>query len=696
MSSEPEKANILVVDDLPDKRLAYETVLAELGENVVAVTSGAEALKELLQRQFAVILLDVNMPDMDGFETARLIRRYRRTSTTPIIFLTAFADEVRTAEGYATGAVDYLPTPVVPEILRAKVRVFVELFKMRQQMAQQAEERARHAAAEEANRGLSFLANAGAVLGQSLDFQTTARDIVRLPVPFLADSCLFFDKRKQSEGRPPLSARLDPQGNHLLDDNESIESLPEAVAEAMRKLLEQGHPRAVIKMADSTHPGLSETAVVLALQVREHTVAILLLMRSAKRPEITSHDLTLMSALTTRAATALDNALLYEELQKADRQKNDFLSMLAHELRNPLAPIRNAVELFRLLAHDHDEILTTCDIVDRQVSQMVRLVDDLLDVSRITSGKIRLQTQPVDMAIVVAQAVETSQPLIEARGHRLEVSLSDAPAWVDGDQMRLTQVLTNLLNNAAKYMDEGGHIWLSSHVSEGNVILSVRDSGVGIPREMLDSVFNLFTQVGRTLDRSQGGLGIGLTLVKRLVQMHGGTVSAWSEGSGQGTEFAVTLPLRKVVDDLPNSSTFQPTAESPGGNRVLVVEDNIDSANTLVQLLRLIGYEVEVAYDGVTGLEAARTFGPDVVLLDIGLPGMDGYAVASAMRKRESTRCSLLIAISGYGQKADEERSRDAGFDHHLVKPVELSALRSMLSAKTTVSTSGATAHAGN
>ncbi len=676
-----DKASILVVDDLPDKRLAYETVLADLDENIVLVSSGAEALKELLQRPFAVILLDVNMPDMDGFETARLIRRHRRTSTIPIIFLTAFADEVRTAEGYATGAVDYLPTPIVPEILRAKVRVFVELYKMRQQMAQRAEETARHAAAEDANRRLAFLANAGAVLGQSLDYQTTARDIVRLPIPFLADASLLFDERTSGTVVPPLRARLSPQGTYLIDDNVALETLPRFVLDAVRRVTESGLSRVITRPTPGESPYEFNTAVALALPARGRTFSVLVLLRSGSRDEISPQDLTLGSALASRAAVALDNALLYEELQKADRQKNDFLSMLAHELRNPLAPICNAVELFRLIAADNEDILSTCDIVDRQISQMVRLVDDLLDVSRITSGKIRLQMEPVDLAAVVSQAVETCQPLIDARGHQLHVTGPEPSVWVEGDQMRLTQAVTNLLNNAAKYMDEGGKIWLTTRIINGEAVITVRDTGVGIPGDMLDTVFNLFTQLGRTLDRSQGGLGIGLTLVKRLVEMHGGRVAARSDGTGHGAEFSLTLPLLEHTDGVLSEASPSAFKTDPTAGKLLVIDDNVDSANTLAQLLRLVGHEVEVAYDGMTGLAAARSFEPDAVLLDIGLPGMDGYEVATAMRKLDSTSQSLLIAISGYGQKTDEERSRNAGFDYHLVKPVELIALRSLLSA---------------
>jgi signal transduction histidine kinase/DNA-binding response OmpR family regulator len=671
----PDTANILVVDDLSEKLLAYETVLSKLGENLVLVNSGANALKQVLQKQFAVILLDVNMPGMDGFETAKLIRGHRRSAMTPIIFLTAFTDEVRTAEGYASGAVDYLPTPVVPEILRAKVRVFVELFKMRQQVAQRAEERALHVASEAANRRLTFLSDAGAILGRSLSFHATARDLVQLPVPFLAKSSLLAVAPSASADERNFAVNLDWNGQSQFSELPNLDVLPAAVQQVVRKAFESG-TRAEERIADDGDEGV-EYYVSIPLLARNRTFAVLTLGRDNPFDA----DASMVAALASRGAIALDNALLHEELLRADRQKIDFLSMLAHELRNPLAPICNAAQLLKLNTSDDDaDMKWTTEVIDRQVNQMVRLIDDLLDVSRITSGKIRLKRQVMDITRVVNHAIEASQPLIDSRNHELAILIPPDPIWIEGDQTRLTQVITNLLNNAAKYTDNGGRIQLAVRNEGANVQIAVRDNGIGIPRDMLRSVFELFTQVERTLDRSSGGLGIGLTLVQRLVEMHGGSVVAESDGSGHGACFTVMLPTcanPEVVTEP--SADIVRESEIHQRPKILIVDDNSDAADTLATLVRLNGHPVQVAYDGLSAVTVAKAFKPAIVMLDIGLPGLDGYAVAERLRGDDATRNALLIAISGYGQPMDESRSRQAGFDMHFVKPVEFSALQSVL-----------------
>jgi signal transduction histidine kinase/DNA-binding response OmpR family regulator len=674
MSPSVEPASILVVDDLPEKLLVYEAILSSLGENLVMVASGKQALKQVLNQQFAVILLDVNMPDMDGFETARLIRGHRRSSSTPIIFLTAFADEVRTAEGYASGAVDYLPTPVVPEILRAKVRVFVELYKMRQQIAQRAEERAHHAAAEDANRRLTFLSDASAILGRSLEFRATARDLVQLPIPFLADFSLLSFAPGLTPAGEPLFARQDSAKE--LVANEVLDDVPAVMLTAAQRVCETSRR---VPPAATSAGELSVLAI--PLEARGRVFAVLTLARNPGRPPFHGQDVALATALVSRAAPALDNALLHEELIKADRQKIDFLSMLAHELRNPLAPICNAVHLLRLNAADDPDVQWSSDVIDRQVSQLVRLVDDLLDVSRITSGKIRLKVELMDLTEAVQIAVEASQPLIDDHNHELSVTMPARPIWIEGDQTRITQVVTNLLNNAAKYTEDGGQIQLSLRADDAQAVLCVRDTGIGIPANMLHSVFEPFTQVERTLDRSSGGLGIGLTLVQRLIEKHGGSVAAESDGLGLGSTFTVTLP---VCPHEAAPASRQPRGrmaevEPPLSEKVLIVDDNADAADSLATLFRLAGYQVQVAYDGLSGVTAANAFEPGVVLLDIGLPGLDGYAVARRLRDQDATRNALLIAISGYGQPRDEARSAEAGFDRHLVKPVEFTRLQAAL-----------------
>ncbi len=371
-----------------------------------------------------------------------------------------------------------------------------------------------------------------------------------------------------------------------------------------------------------------------------------------------------------------------EELVEADHRKDEFLAMLGHELRNPLAPIRNALRVVRPGKQEpRPEVRQAYDIIERQVENLARLVDDLLDVGRITSGKIRLQKERIDLAAVVARALEGARPLIDARRHTLEVNLPEVPVPVEADPVRLAQVLWNLLNNAAKYTPDGGRITLT--VERGDeAVVRIRDTGTGIAPEMLPKVFDLFTQVERTLDRAQGGLGLGLTLVRRLTEMHGGTVAATSEGLGQGCEFVVRLPV--LPDEAPAAEPVRPSAErrvAPApGRRILVVDDNRDSAESLAMFLRLFGNDVRTVHGGRLALVVAETYRPDVVLLDIGLPGLDGLEVCRRLRTRGGEIQPLIVAMTGYGQEEGRRHSEEAGFDHHMVKPVDLEALQELLS----------------
>jgi PAS domain S-box-containing protein len=381
----------------------------------------------------------------------------------------------------------------------------------------------------------------------------------------------------------------------------------------------------------------------------------------------------------TRDVTARKRA--EEALKEADRRKDEFLAMLAHELRNPLAPISNALHLARLPGADSRQAI---DLIERQVEHMVRLVDDLLDVSRITRGKIELRRERADLAAVVVRAVEGSRPLIDARRHALDLRLPDDPLPVDGDPVRLAQVVWNLLNNAAKYTPEGGRIGVAVEREGGEAVVRVRDTGMGIPADMLARVFDLFTQVDRTLDRAEGGLGIGLTLVRRLTEMHGGTVEAHSDGPGQGSEFVVRLPLAAGASlaEAPGQGGPAPPPGLPTpGRRVLLVDDNRDSADTLAMLLRLLGHDVRTAYEGRQALAVAGAYQPDLVLLDIGLPGLNGYEVAAQLRAMPRMGRAVLVALTGYGSEEDRRQARAAGFNQHMVKPVDLDALRELLAS---------------
>ncbi len=367
-----------------------------------------------------------------------------------------------------------------------------------------------------------------------------------------------------------------------------------------------------------------------------------------------------------------------ERLRDSDRRKDEFLAMLAHELRNPLAPIRNAVEIIRRAGADADQLAWARDLVERQVKHLARLTDDLLDVSRITRGKVRLVKEPVDVATVVARAVEASQPWIAGRGHDLSTTLPSEPLHMEADVIRMAQVLGNLLNNAAKFTPPGGTIHLSVAREGNEVVFRVKDNGAGIRPEMLTHIFDMFVQGDSSLNRTQEGLGLGLTLVRSLVEMHGGAVAATSAGLGQGSEFVVRMPLCRTAGNVV-SIQRQPSAGGAAVRRVLVVDDNRDAAESLSQLLKMKGHDVRAVFDGPTALDAARSFHPDVILLDIGLPRMDGYEVARRLRDQPELSHTCLVALTGYGRDEDRRRSEQAGFDFHLVKPVEPTVLQEML-----------------
>jgi signal transduction histidine kinase/DNA-binding response OmpR family regulator len=678
-----EKTHILIVDDLQEKLLVFKTVLEELDQNLILVRSGSEALREILTREFAVILLDVNMPDIDGLETARLIRQYKKSAHTPIIFITAYADEMQTAQGYSLGAVDYILSPVNPEVLRSKVKVFVELYQMQQRTRSMAEEKvararaeAARAAAEDTTRRSDFLARASHELGASLDLEQGMRRLVDLVVPQMADTAALVVDSELDQ--PFIVYRgLSPARGGGIETRAAAgyADLPRKLAEALQRVVREGLP-------------LEGETVCYPLRIGDRTLGALALGLGSASPALLPRDLVTLQDLVGRSAIALDNARLYSslqreivrsrqaegELQDANRRKDEFLAMLSHELRNPLAPIRNAVEVIRRLAPPDPKLTMARDVVDRQVSLLARLVEELLDVSRISRGKIALKKEPVELARIVAHSVETARPLIDARAQTLTVSVPAAPVWLSADFARLSQVVANLLNNASKYTGESGRIELTANAAEGHAAITVRDNGSGIEPQLLPKVFDLFVQGERALDRGQGGLGIGLTLVKRLVELHQGTVEVASDGLGRGACFTVTLPcISAVAPQQPAVQQVPAVRDSREvyGRRVLVVDDNVDAAESTAAFLRLEGHEVKAVHDGLQALASLKVFDPHVVVLDIGLPGLDGYAVARQLRERGDTSHVLLIALTGYGQKEDRQRAADAGFDYHFVKPAD-------------------------
>ena len=668
---EREKVNILVVDDLPEKHVVFRSILEELGQNIVSARSGQEALRFILEQEFAVILLDVNMPDIDGLETAGLIRQYKKSAQTPIVFITAYVDEVQAKRGYALGAVDYIPSPVVPEVLRSKVRVFVELFRMNRQLQVQAAARealarseAARAAAEEAIHRADYLAEASRVLSRSLNLDETIAAVLDLCVPVLGERAVL--------GLADMNAgvrRLEMHPPPSVDDAEAFSpelrvAADEVVREKQFKLWRQG----------------KRAAAVCPLMAGDEVRGALVLLGDVE--SFDSNRVSLIREMASRAAIAMENARLYTAVQDADRRKNEFLAMLAHELRNPLAPIRNAVHIMQGDDVTPPTMKWARDVIGRQADHMARLVDDLLDVSRIVQGKVVVKPEKLSLALLVERSVEASSPRTAGRDQQLEVELPKEPIELNGDPVRLAQVLSNLINNASKFSGPNSRITVSAAYEQGEVRISVKDNGAGIEPAFLPHIFDLFAQADQSLDRSQGGLGIGLTLVKHLVGLHGGRVTAHSDGVGRGTEVVVYLPAElagPVQASVPAAGERAPITRTASAARILVVDDLAASAETLMTLLEMEGFVVKCASEGMAALKIAEDFRPDVVLLDIGLPGMNGFEVAHRLRTQPESRDALLIALTGYGEAESRSRSAQAGFDFHMVKPADVNLLLSML-----------------
>ena len=436
----------------------------------------------------------------------------------------------------------------------------------------------------------------------------------------------------------------------------------EASQTAFRQLQEQGYIRYANLPLQASDGRIVEVEFVSNVYNVDHQAVIQCNIR-----DITERQQLLRARAQAEASTDLH------------RRKDEFLAMLSHELRNPLAAIVSAVHVLDLQEHEHPLQAKATGIIKRQVGHLTVLVNDLLEVSRVLSGRIQLHQEDVDLRAIVQRALETVRPSIDERDHEVSISLPIDPMLVHADSIRLEEVIVNLLNNAAKYTPQGGHIWLGLQKDQDDALLSVKDTGLGIDRELLPRVFDLFTQAQRSLDRSQAGLGVGLTVVRKLVEMHGGTVEAQSEGLGQGSEFIVRLPLLTSTAPRPEAVSDERAKRSETSGRVLVVDDNSDAADSVAILLAGAGHEVRVAYSGNSALELAVDYRPDVVLLDIGLPEMDGYEVARRLRQQVEINHTKLIALTGYGLETDRQRSKEAGFDYHLVKPVDLGTLQQLL-----------------
>ena len=543
--------------------------------------------------------------------------------------------------------------------------------------------------------GAAFLAEASRLLAELLDVPSTLQKVAGLAVPHFADWCTvdFLDadgslRRLAVAHVDPAKVQLahelhrryppDPKGSHgvwkVLRTGQS-ELLAEISDSLLVEMIKDEERRRILRELGLT------SYMGVPLTVRGKPIGVITFVTAESRRRYGPADVRLAEELAHRAAVAIENARLYSELKEADRRKDEFLAMLAHELRNPLAPIRNALHIMKMPGATGEDIENARQMTEQQVQYMVRLVDDLLDVSRIMRGRIELRKEPVELATVLAHAVETAQPMIDARGQQLIVSVPPEPLRLQADPTRLTQVVANLLHNAAKFSEHSGRIWLTAERQGHEALVRVRDEGTGMRADLLPHIFELFVQGERTLDRSQGGLGIGLTVVQKLVELHGGTITAHSEGPGKGSEFIIRLPGLADPAKPARSDAGAGAVQASPMRRILVVDDNVDAAESIAMLVQIWGHDVRLAHNGPEALEAAEQYQPDIIVLDIGLPGISGYEVARQLRQQPRFRETRLIAMTGYGQEEDFRRSKDAGFDEHVTKPVDPDDLQRLLSS---------------
>ena len=671
-----DPVNILIVDDEPGNLTVLQTVLDEPGYRLVSARSADEALLALMKQEFALLILDVRMPTMTGFELAQLIKQRKKTEQIPIIFLTAYYNEDQhVLDGYSSGAVDYLHKPVNAPVLRSKVAIFANLYRQAKAL-----ERVNHrlvaevAVRREAQQRLQDL---NRTLEQRVEARTT--DLVERTQVLEAAQDRLRALADQFQGladaAPGFIWSTDPQGEvtYMSRRFEVFTGAPFAQVRAggWPQVL---HPDDVERSARLFQDAIRDRAAVSGRMRMRRADGTFRWIESSAVPV---YDKVAQPAASFRGLVGVSmdiSDLVHAEqrLRETDQRKDQFLATLAHELRNPLAPIRNAVQILRNQTPAESPLRKLQDIIERQTVQMTRMVDDLLDVSRISRGRLELRKSRISLQQVIQAAVETSRPLIERHRHQLEVALPAEPVVLEADLTRLSQVFANLLNNAAKYTEAMGHIKVAAEVRDGEVVVSVADDGAGIPQHQMADLFQLFSQGDGEDRRVGGGLGIGLALVKQLVELHRGRVTARSAGPGQGSEFIVCLPLVAQAA-LPNPiDAPSPAREGAEASlRVMVVDDSEDALLTLAMLLKDNGYQVDVARDGEEALQVAGTHRPDVMLLDIGMPKLNGYEVCRRLRESDWGQKITVIALTGWGQPQDRRMTAAAGFNLHLVKPAD-------------------------
>ena len=694
----PRPANVLLVDDRQDKLLALQSMLEGLHQNLVTARSGDEALRKLLRQDFAVILLDVNMPGMDGFETAAMIRQRPRSETTPIIFISAVNDtDNHVTRGYSLGAIDYILTPVMPEILRAKVSAFVDLFQKTEMVKRQAEEHARllqaeaaREAAEAEKERMVFLAQASNVLAESLEYQRTFENLARLIVPRLGEFCIV-DRIDDEGGLVQVAvAHADPSKEALLREIPYPE--PGAVLHGAFRVFQTGSPFVCNKVDEAAlcdpvperdrefmrSLGATSFAAV-PLSVRGRVIGSITMVHTVVGATYEQDDLWLADELAHKAAITLDNVELYhqanrarEEAESASLAKDHFLAMLSHELRTPLTPV-----ITHLVKLQKDEAVPEnmrhpLDVIRRNVELEARLIDDLLDLTRVGKGKFHLETSVVNVEHLLQNALEICRGDVEAKGLDLKIRFEAEEPFVKGDPARLQQVFWNVVKNAVKFTEKGG-LQVSTRDCDGaSVEILVRDTGIGIEPRLLSRVFQPFEQAERG---KKGGLGLGLAISRSLVDLHGGKISVASEGRGRGTAVSICLP---TVEERPEDGESEKDSGSAESRklRILLLEDHVDTSTSLTLLLEMQGHTVTQAFDVATALARAEGEDFDLLLSDLGLPDGTPEVVMKAVALRNGTPG---VALTGFGMDKDVERTRGYGFKYHLVKPVDVGRLEEIL-----------------
>jgi signal transduction histidine kinase len=633
------RPSILIVDDSHDKLVALESILLDLDVELVQVRSGREALRRLLMQDFAVVLLDVRMPGMDGFETAALMRQRPRSEHTPVIFITAFPDETHVARGYSLRAVDYIMTPIVPDVLRTKVSVFVELARATTEVRWQAE-RLRERAEQLHRLAAAALAINSA---QSIDAMLTVVTENARAILGAAGAVTV--------------GQLDDRRTHR------VASGAEPSAD---------DDRLAATVAATKRPARRDQ--VLAVPLAGHEGRSMGHLEVFGRPgsDFTEEDQALLVQLAQMAAIALENTL-FSEAREANRLKDEFLATVSHELRTPLSAMRTWSWMLRRGGLKPEVATRALESIDRNITAQTRIVEDLLDVSRIVTGKLRLRSRPLDLLTVVEAGLEAILPDAETKGVAVVRALDAAPAPLVGDPERLQQVIWNLLSNAVKFTPKGGRIEVQVALTDGEVQLRVSDTGRGIPPAFLPHVFERFRQADGSSTRSAGGLGLGLAIVRHLVELHGGRVEAASDGDGAGAAFTVTLPLARDAQVATGASVAAADrAPNLDGIRVLIVEDDDDTREGIALVLSEAGARVSAVGSASEALAALDASPADVMLCDIGLPGEDGYNLIRQVRALETTtgRSMPAAALTAYAQTRDRDRALEAGFQNHLAKPV--------------------------